>query len=233
MTRPSRLSSLRCLRPALVLAAALAAAAHADSTVSVYGLIDLSAGRTQSPGGVATKGVDSGKMSTSYFGLKGSEDLGGGLSAQFVIESFMRNDTGAVGRFNGDTFWARNAHVGLNGGLGGVALGRNTTSLFVSVLVFNALGDSFGFSPAIRHYFTSGTVSGDTGWSDSVKYTSPKFGGASFTAHVAADEGDGGRNTGLSGLYFSGPFGATLAWQKVQKGAGDANSYGAGVRHRF
>ena len=196
-----------------------ALAAQAQGNTSLYGLIDLSVGRSQSPGGTASNGVDSGKMTTSFLGIKGGEDLGGGLSAAFAIESFMRNDTGDAGRFGGDPFWARSAWVGLSGGFGSVNLGRNTTSLFVHTLIFNAFGDSFGFSPSIRHYFTSGTTTGDTGWSDSIKYSSPKFGGASFTAHVAAGEGNGGRNHGLSGLYFGGPVALSLAWQQVEKGA--------------
>jgi predicted porin len=189
----------------------------------MYGLIDMSAGRSQAPGGVSSSGVNSGNMTTSYFGLKGSEDLGGGMSAQFAIEHFLRADTGAAGRFDADVFWARSAYVALSGGYGSVAIGRNTTSLFVNTLIFNAFGDSFGFSPSIRHTFTSGTVTGDTGWADSIKYASPRFGGASFTAHVAAnDEGaTSGRNTGVSGLYFGGPLGLGFAWQKVKKGTAD------------
>ena len=148
---------------------ALAGAAHAQSSVSLYGLLDMSVGRFQAPGAAASKGVDSGNMSTSYFGLKGNEDLGGGLGAVFAIESFLRGDTGASGRFNGDVFWARSAYVGLSSNsLGTVTMGRNTTSLFVNTLIFNAFGDSFGFSPSIRHTFTSGTVTGDTGWADSI-----------------------------------------------------------------
>ncbi len=203
-----------------------APAAFAQSTVTMYGLIDLSAGQSQAPGAKSTKGIDSGSMSTSFIGFRGSEDLGGGLSAVFAIESFMRADTGAAGRFNADTFWARSAYVGLSSGAGTLTLGRNTTSLFVNTLLFNAFGDSFGFSPAIRQTFTSGgsfQASGDTGWSDSVKYASPKFGGLSFTGHVAAGEGDGGRNYGLSALYFGGAFGAGLAWQRVEKGSGAFN----------
>ena len=202
-----------------VLLATTAGMAFAQSNVSMYGLIDLSANRTQAPGGVATKGIDSGKMTTSYFGIKGSEDLGGGLSASFTLEHFLRADTGAAGRFNGDTFWARNANVGLSGGFGSVALGRKTTSLFVQTLIFNPFGDSFGYSPSIRHYFTSGTTTGDTGWSDSVKYTSPRFGGATVTLHGAAGERDGGHNRGASVLYFGGALAGGLAWQKVEKGA--------------
>lgn len=201
--------------------AAFAVAAHAQaaSSVSLYGLVDVSVGSTQAPGGASIKGADSGKMTTSYFGLKGSEDLSGGLKAQFAVESFMRADTGSAGRFDGDAFWARSAYVGLSGSAGTVALGRNTTSLFVQTLLFNAFGDSFGYSPSIRHYFTSGTTTGDTGWSDSIKYTSPRLGGVTFTGHVAAGEGGGGRNLGASALYFSGALGLAAAWQKVEKGA--------------
>ncbi len=208
------------------LVALSAGAAMAQSSVSMYGLIDLSVGSTKAPGGLANKNVNSGNMSTSFIGFKGSEDLGGGLSAVFAIESFMRNDTGEAGRFNGAAFWARSATVGLSSGAGTVTLGRNTTSLFVNTLIFNAFGDSFGFSPAIRQTFTSGgavQVSGDTGWSDSVKYASPNFGGLSFTGHVAAGENNGGRNVGLSALYFGGPFAGGFAWQKVEKGVGAFN----------
>ena len=149
----------------LAMAALLACAgAQAQSSVQAYGLIDVSAGQFQDPGAAKDKSVVSGKMTTSYFGFKGSEDLGGGMKANFAIESFLRADNGAAGRFNGDAFWARNAYVGLSGAMGSVTAGRNTTSLFVSTLIFNAFGDSFGFSPSIRHYFTSGTVPREINW---------------------------------------------------------------------
>lgn len=235
-------ATLRALAAGAI--AALAGAAQAQSSVTLYGLLDLSAGRFQAPGAAASKGVESGSMTTSFFGLKGNEDLGGGLSAVFAIESFLRGDTGAAGRFNADTFWARSAYVGLAGSsLGTLTLGRNTTSLFVNTLLFNAFGDSFGFSPSIRHTFTSGTVTGDTGWSDSLKYTSPRFGGLSFTGHVAANDeggGDNGRNGGVSALYFGGPFAAGFAYQKVRKGTIDdttswqlGGSYALGTNKLF
>lgn len=229
----SPLSTVRTLSRLIVLAGlATAGAAQAQSSLQLYGLIDLSAGRSQAPGGLATKQVMSGQMSTSYYGLKGTEDLGGGLAAVFAIESFMRNDTGTPGRFDGDVYWARSSYVGLKSGAGTLTLGRNTTSLFVNTLIFNAFGDSFGYSPSIRLTFTSRTattragdlqVSGDTGWGDSVKYASPSFGGLSFTAHLAAGESNGGRNYGLSALYFGGPVGLGFAWQKAQKGVGAFN----------
>lgn len=208
------------------LVALAAPAAFAQSSVTIFGLIDLSVGSSKAPGGTAAKNINSGNMTTSFIGFKGTEDLGGGLKAVFSIESFMRNDTGQSGRFDADTFWARSAYVGLSSGAGTVTMGRNTTSLFVNTLIFNAFGDSFGFSPAIRQTFTSGgavQVSGDTGWSDSIKYASPNFGGLTLTGHVAAGEGNGGRNLGFSALYFGGPFAAGFAWQEVEKGTGPFN----------
>ena len=214
----------KLLWTALALAAA-STAATAQSNVTLYGLIDLSVGRTQAPGGAANDGIDSGRMTTSYWGARGNEDLGGGLKAVFALESFMRSDTGAAGRFNGDAFWARNAFVGLESpSIGTISIGRNTTSLFVQTLLFNAFGDSFGFSPSIRHYFTSGTVTGDTGWSDSVRWSLPRFGAFSASLMTSVGENNGGTNQGASGGYSAGPLAAGLAWQKVRKGATEADT---------
>jgi len=196
-----------------------AAGAQAQSSVTLYGLVDMSVGQFQDSGGKKKSGVESGKMTTSFIGFRGTEDLGGGLSAVFAIESFMRSDTGQAGRYDADSFWARSAYVGVASPYGTVTMGRNTTSLFVSTLLFNAFGDSFGFSPSIRHYFTSGTTTGDTGWSDSIKYLSPKWAGFSFTLHGALGEQNGGKNAGASAMYMSGPVGVSLAYQKVHKGA--------------
>ena len=196
----------------------LIGAVQAQSTVSLYGLMDLSAGASKAPGGSSVTGVASGNMSTSHIGFSGKEELGAGLTASFAIESFLRADNGSAGRFNGDAFWARNAYVSLaSKELGDVKLGRNTTPLFVSTLIFNAFGDSFGYSPSFRHYFTSNTVSGDSGWSNSVLYTTPGMSGATVSLIAAAGEGTGSSNWGVSTLYFAGPFAATAVYQKVNK----------------
>lgn len=208
-----------------LLALGFASGAGAQSSVTLYGLLDVSAGSFQSAGTARIKGVANGSLSTSFVGFKGSEDLGGGLRAEFALEQFLRADTGASGRFNGDAFYARNAFVGLQGGLGSLRLGRNTTLLFVSTLLFNAFGDSFGISPAIRQVFTPNfgqAFLGDSGWNNSVWYGSPRLGGLTLNALVNAGEGASGANgSNLSAgaLYFSGPLGATVAWQRVRNGA--------------
>jgi len=202
--------------------AATALGAQAQSSVTLFGLMDLSIGSTKAPGGQRQSGVDSGRLTTSHFGLRGSEDLGGGLSAVFKLEGFLRADTGESGRFGGDTLFSRNAAVGLSSqALGSVMLGRNTTPLFVSTLSFNAFGDSFGFSPSIRHYFTSGTATGDSGWSNSVLYASPVRGGFRFGAALATKGGgnglSNGGNWGLDAGYSAGPLALAAVVQDVKK----------------
>lgn len=206
-----------------------AAGAQAQSSVQLYGLIDLSVGQFQTAGSAKVKRLDSGNMSTSYFGFKGTEDLGSGLKAGFTLESFLLADSGGAGRVPGvDAFWARNANVSLSGGFGMLRLGRMGPPMFVSSLLFNAYGDSFGYSPTIRQYYNfphGGTQSnnaplvGDSGWNNAIGYTTPRLGGLTANLMVAAGEGAAtarGPNIGANLLYFAGPLGLTLAWQKVE-----------------
>lgn len=217
--------------PTLLLVSAVALAcvaatglAQAQSSVAVYGLLDLSVGQFQNAGGLKVKRLDSGNMSTSYLGFRGSEDLGGGLRASFQLDSFIQVDSGNAGRVtNVDGFWGRNANVSLSGSFGSVRLGRQGPAMFVSTLLFNAFGDSFGYSPAIRQYYSNpaaGTpLIGDSGWNNTIGYTLPKFGGLAAMVQVAAGEGAAnsrGKNLGGHLLYFAGPLGLTAAWQSVK-----------------
>ena len=68
----------------------------------------------------------------------------------------------------------------------------------------------------VRHIFTSGTVTGDSGWSDSVLYTTPNFSGFTASAFVAAGKGQGGRNVAATGSYSRGPLAGALVYQRVQ-----------------
>ncbi len=215
-----------------VLAAALAAltlgTAQAQTSVRLYGLADAFAGnvKTSTPGASAsaTK-IDAGGMTTSYWGIGGTEDLGGGLKAVFAFESFMRNDTGELGRFNGDPAFARSSFVGLEGGFGRVSLGRHTTPYFISTIVYNPFGDSFSFSPAVMHSYR-GYLLNDSGWSNSVAY------GGSFgpvrasllyslgLERTSDPNRNAGRSLGGSLNYGQGPLGLNLAYQEVEVASG-------------
>ena len=225
---------------AVLLACAAGAAVAQQTDVQLFGLVDVGVGRLQEPGSPAAYRVENGRMTTSHWGLRGTEELGGGLQAVFALESFFRADSGATGRFDGDAFFARNAYVGLAGApWGSVRLGRNTTPLFVSSITFNAFGDSYGFSPTVRHVFlpnaATASVTGDSAWSDSVLYSTPTWGGLKASAIVAAGEGNGGRNWSASAVYSAGPLAATLVFQDVEKGAAvpDSRTWQAGLSWDF
>jgi predicted porin len=127
---------------ALAAVGALAGVAHAQSSVTVYGIIDegITGGNTYSANGGPVNsatgvikstgmGFTSGNQSTSRLGFKGSEDLGGGLSAFFTYEIKMDNDA--------STAWstARQAFVGIKkNGFGSIAAGTQNTPVYDAVL---------------------------------------------------------------------------------------------------
>ena len=207
---------------ALFALTAVAGAAQAQSSVKLYGLINTDIGQYQTAGAKKINGMQSGNMATSFWGISGAEDLGNGNKAIFAMEGFFLADSGAQGRFPGDTQFARSAYVGLSGDWGLVKMGRNTNLTFLSLLLFNSFGDSFGFSPTILHYFTDqrgfgAKLEGDSGWSDSVTYMSPSFGGFKVNLQGAFAEGaaKGKSNFGGNVIYSAGPFGATVSYQTV------------------
>ena len=209
-----------CLLAAAAVGCGLGAEARAQN-VSLTGLVDVSAGSFQTAGTQRQARTESGQMSASFLSLRGTEDVGGGLKVKFALEHFLRADTGSTGRVNGDAFWARNAYVGLSGQFGTSVLGRNTTPLFVSTLLFNAFGDSYGFSPSIRQVFAPSLLPfyGDSAWSNSLAYSSNEEDGLTISVIGSLPENathSTGKNLGGSLLYFNGPLAATAAWQLVK-----------------
>lgn len=203
-----------------------AATAQAQSSVTLSGLADAYVGSMRMAGDAERKTtVGSGGMTTSWFGMKGTEDLGGGLKAGFAFTSFMRLTTGASGRFNGDTFWSRDANVSLSGGFGTLLLGRWMAPNFLPTILFNPFGDSFAFSPLVLHANVglfngtgwTGTSQADTGWGSQVAYTTPSFGGLKATLQYQFREGAAdGKNWGGNLLYFGGPVGLTAFYERTQ-----------------
>lgn len=201
-----------------------AGAVHAQSSVSLYGLADAFAGVVRTPGAAGNAWqVRSGGLTTSYWGMSGSEDLGDGVKALFTLESFYRINGGQTGSFDGQSFFGRRAFVGLSGHFGQLTLGRNDSLLFVSTLLFNPFGNSFVFSPMVVHTFLgsamgAASVQSDTAIDDSIVYQTPEVGGLSGSllysnAGVAGHAGQA--NYSANALYFAGPFSATAAVQSL------------------
>lgn len=122
---------------ALAVLGALAGTASAQSSVTVYGVVDAGIVAEKGGAGGSVTKLTSGVASGSRIGFKGSEDLGGGLSALFLLENGFAVDNGALGQ--GGLLFGRQAFAGLGGGFGTVTFGRQYTPQYLTL----ALADPF------------------------------------------------------------------------------------------
>lgn len=199
----------------------------ASRSVSLYGVLDEYVGslrRSDQAGRTAV--LNSGGLTTSFWGIRGTEDLGGGLQSFFALESFLQADSGAAGRTAADPYFSRNAYVGLGGGYGQLSLGRQTNALYAATGNFNPFLASANLSPVMLQVWSANynrAVLGDSVWDNTIQYASPDIGG--FRASVAYAPGEavdrgGQRNANLTLTYANGPFAAVLSGQQVKVGPG-------------
>ncbi|RJF95312.1 porin [Noviherbaspirillum saxi] len=218
--------------PVLAAAIAILAAqgAFAQTSITVQGAVDVFAGSLKNSGDTARRAVvNSGGMTTSYFGFKGSEDLGGGLKADFALNGFYQADTGTSGRFGGDNLFSRDANVGLSGSFGKIQFGRGLAPSFLPAVLFNPFGDSFTFSPLVVHtYVPSGAFgarswiaanASDSGWSNEIIYSTPDLNGLRANLHYQFGEvagRTGTNNIALNLLYSKGPLGLSAYYHDAE-----------------
>jgi predicted porin len=201
----------------LVLAmAAAAGGAQAQSNVQVYGLLDVGVenANNQTPTGGSMTRVISGGMNTSRWGLRGTEDLGGGLKAVFGLEGGILMDTGA----QDGALFKRQAYVGLEGAFGRVVMGRSFTSVYDTVIAF----DPMGFAP-FYSWATSGPATGPskygftTAYDNIIKY-SGSVGDFKFGANYAAGEQTTGTQdsakVGFTTVYKLGAANLMATWER-------------------
>jgi predicted porin len=122
---------------ALAVLGAFAGAASAQSSVTIFGVVDAAARSVHNAGQKSVKELASGGWNTSRLGFRGVEDLGGGLKAGFWLEHGINIDDGTQAS---STFWNRRSTVSLMGNFGEVRLGRDyspTFWQFVGFDVFN------------------------------------------------------------------------------------------------
>ena len=204
-------------------------AVFAQGSVTIYGLADL--GVDFQHGGAAgnIKKLSSGIQNGSRLGFKGSEDLGDGASAVFVLEMGIAMDTGSLNQ-SGRGF-GRQSFVGLKSGAGALTLGRQYTA------VNNALCgdiDPFGCGlagTAGNLMSVGGTPTNDGNGSrtnNAVKYTAPLTAG--FTGELIYGFGEvgasskAGRTIGGSIGYGVGPLTLRLAYNGVEDATGSNNA---------
>jgi predicted porin len=176
-----------------VLAATLAATsaipivgyAQSSGTVQLYGIVDSFIGTTKASGdAVAAQKVGNGGLTSSFWGMSGAEDLGGGLNAIFALESYFLVNTGQAGRTTTDAFFSHSAYVGLRGDLGRLTFGQHISPLYKSQSTFNPFGGSSTLNPVVLQSYKTNygrAVAGDDLISNAVVYASPAIAGLSTT----------------------------------------------------
>jgi predicted porin len=117
-------------------AATLAAGACAQSSVTLFGVVDVGVARVTGDG-VSRTGLSTGGANISRLGFRGVEDLGGGLSASFWLEAGLDVDTGQ-GKTNGALAFNRRSTVSVaNAAWGELRLGRDDAATFLNTLIFD------------------------------------------------------------------------------------------------
>lgn len=200
------------------LATLAATSAHAQSSVTLYGIVDAGIAYVHNAAG--TNGTNqstlvkfsSGNTFGSRWGLKGTEDLGGGLAAIFQLENGFNVDTGTFGQ--GGRQFGRKSVVGLTDkSWGTVTIGRQYDPVVDLVQTYSEdayFGGTFATPGDLDNYDNSLRVS------NSVKYVSPLFSGFQFEAlyglgGVAGATGSG-QTYSFGGAYANGPLGAAVAF---------------------
>lgn len=201
------------MKKTLISLAILAASgsAYAQSNVTIFGIMDAGiVSERGGKGGNVTK-VSSGVANASRIGFKGTEDLGGGLSAVFLLEGGIKGDTGESD-VSGSVF-QRQAYVGLvSKSAGTLTLGRQYTPWYNA---FVQVGDPFqaGLAGSAKNIFPANGINVRN--SNSVYYKSPDLMGVTAEVFYAAGEqkeSSTGRQLGASIGYKNGDFEGRLAY---------------------
>jgi general bacterial porin, GBP family len=207
-------------------AALFCVACHAQSSVTLYGLISVGVEYVSNEAGHSNLKMLSGSQQGSRWGFKVREELGGGLAAVAQLENGFDVTNGRL--MQGGREFGRQAFVGLaHKRFGTVLFGRQTDTFWDILTPF--YGASAGSSLNV-HVGDNDNIFGDFRYSNAVKYISPTFAGFLGEAMYAFSNQAGGfgnnRAAGLGLLYQQGPVAAGLAFMSIDR-PGTANSDGA------
>jgi predicted porin len=197
---------------ALAALTAFAGAASAQSSVTLFGIVDLSVNSIKN-GSTTMKTLSSDNLNSNRLGFRGVEDLGGGMRAGFWIEGAMSPDTGGTGQT-----WQRRSTVSLMGKFGEVRLGRDYTPSFFNKTVFDPFGTN-GLGSELNVESTLGsTATTLVRANNTVGYFLPAMGGVYGQVQVAAGERvQGNKYMGARIGYAGGPVNVAVAYGKTYK----------------
>ncbi|MDN4037617.1 porin [Massilia sp. YIM B02443] len=179
-------AKLACAWLALAIAPAIA-----QDTITMYGVVDMALVREAGGKNGSLTKLTSGVPMGSRIGIMGSEQLGNGLKAVFVLENGFQADTGEVGQ--GGLLFGRQAYVGLQGRFGSVLVGRQYTPHYQAVVIADPFGSGY-VADSKNLFATSGNAF--SRMDNTVKYITPTMAGASVELAVAPGESNAGRAGG-------------------------------------
>ncbi|MEM5435869.1 porin [Paraburkholderia diazotrophica] len=201
---------------AFSLALGLTSVVHAQSSVTLYGIVDEGLTMITNSGGKHQYLLNSGVLQSSRWGLRGSEDLGAGMKTIFRIESGFDASTGKLGQ--GGLGFGRQAYVGVESNYGTVTLGRQYDSVvdFVGPLeAGDQWASSMGAHPGDIDNFNNSYRT-----NNAIKYTSPSYGGFTFGGvySLGGIAGDYSRNQvwSVGGQFSNGPLVLSAAYLNVR-----------------
>lgn len=232
-----------------------AGATHAQSSLSLWGVVDAVLARGSGSISNRTQ-LTSGANSSSKFGFRGTEDLGGGMSASFWLESGFTVDDGlgAATSLNNQTLpsasttpagsqglmFNRRSTVSLAGGFGEVRLGRDLTPQYHNKTVFEPYA-GLGVGASLSY---SAHIGGLTGLraSNSIGYFLPAGLGGVYgqvqyylgeNPRNGAANQDDGTGAGVRVGYAAGPVNVAVAVARTKYAAGDVRQYNMGAQWDF
>ncbi|MGI4861217.1 MAG: porin [Janthinobacterium lividum] len=197
--------------------------AQAQSSVTLYGVIDEGLNFTTNAGGKRGYAMVSGDTAASVWGLKGTEDLGGGNSAIFKLENSFYANNGTYA--NGGREFGREAWVGLSSTrYGTLTMGRQYDPMIDMWSAFTGAGNLIGDLAA--HPFDNDNSDYDYRINNSVKYLSPSFSGLQFEALYGfsnATDFAANRTYGAGVTYTMGGFSSAVSYLKEHNGGSSVN----------
>ena len=186
-------------------------AAMAQSSVTLYGVADAGVGKM---GKGKTEMISSGTMNngTSRLGVRGVEDLGGGLKAGFNFEHGLSLEDGS-GNKSGGQMWSRAANLWLGGNWGTFKMGRSLTPSFYGVATWELTGTA-NYSVVANTYNFAGAGPRN---SSLFTYKTPNMGGFSAeVGYITKPDNGGNSKWDLNAIYANGPIGIGLSANKTQ-----------------
>ena len=243
------------MKKSLIALAVLATAgvASAQSSVTLFGIVDatLAVGNGSGVGSSDKTQLTNSGYNSSRLGFRGTEDLGGGMSASFWLEATVNNDNGTGGATNtnnqatggsagnGMTF-NRRSTVSLAGGWGEVRLGRDYSPQFWNLTVFDPFGtNGVGTTQTLRSS-RGGAV--NVRASNSMGYFLPRNLGGFYgqvqyylgeNNQTGAATEDDGKGAGLRLGYAAGPVNVALAFSSTNYATGDIKTTNIGGQYDF